>query len=277
MAQLKASIKFDAAKGTATVSLEPIGATEMEHELLAAYFNSPRSVSLVPFNVADQLESRFIIEDKLAFPRSQRACENRIRVREGRPTVEEQWNKGKTEQEIKAREAANKSAQDAGFVDADAKARFEDGQKRDKANADKVVARNAGGFGYSGPERRKAVLPLPRGISERRGLALSNDDKAAVAAGYDSAADRDRKLADQKAGYEGQHKFVPNPVAFDARPASSPDLYSGPERRKANAPFQGPDRRVRNAGPSPVPAHPETPFEKHERELREQNAKGPVA
>jgi hypothetical protein len=88
MAQLKASIKFDAVKGTATVVLEPVGTTEMEHELLALLF-AGRSVSLVPFNNGDLLESRFVIEDKSAFPKAQRACENRIRVREGRPAVED--------------------------------------------------------------------------------------------------------------------------------------------------------------------------------------------
>ena len=40
MAQIKASVSFDAAKGTATVSLELAGTSEMEHELLNQFFSS---------------------------------------------------------------------------------------------------------------------------------------------------------------------------------------------------------------------------------------------
>lgn len=159
MAQLNASIKFDEAKGVAVVKLEPVGATEMEHELLAAYFSVPRQISLVPFGVGDNLESRFVIEDKSAFARSQRACENRIRVREGKPTVEEAWAKGKTPAEVEARKSADKAAQDAGYVDADDKARKEEGAKRDAVEAKKRAD------AYDGPERRSGSSPT--GVERR--------------------------------------------------------------------------------------------------------------
>ena len=61
----------------------------MEHELLAVFFTA-RSVSLVPFHDGDKLESRFVLEDPNAFAKAQRACENRIRTRDGRPTVEQE-------------------------------------------------------------------------------------------------------------------------------------------------------------------------------------------
>lgn len=89
MAKADANLKFDDVKGTATVALSLSGTTEFEHELLAQFFKG-RQVSLVPFNNGDQLESRFVIEDKQAFGLAWRAVQNRIRVRDGRPTLEQE-------------------------------------------------------------------------------------------------------------------------------------------------------------------------------------------
>src|SRR5271170_4300934 len=110
MAQIKASVSFDAAKGTATVQLELAGTSEMEHELLNQFFSS-RSVTLTPFHVGDSLESRFVITDPTAFAKAQRATENRIRVRNGQPTVEqEEAAKAATAKRLADKDAADKLA-----------------------------------------------------------------------------------------------------------------------------------------------------------------------
>lgn len=121
MAQVKANIKFDP-KGTATVAIDLAGESEMEHELLAVFFTA-RSVDLVPFHDGDKLESRFVLDDPDAFAKAQRACENRIRTRDGRPTVEqEQAIKDAKAKVLADREAADAAAQAEGFEDADDKA-----------------------------------------------------------------------------------------------------------------------------------------------------------
>jgi hypothetical protein len=89
MAQIKASLVFDAAKGSATVALELAGTTELEHELMEQFFTA-RSVSLVPFRNGDALESRFVVVQSDAFAKAQRAVENRIRARDGRPSLEDE-------------------------------------------------------------------------------------------------------------------------------------------------------------------------------------------
>ena len=82
----------------------------MEHELLAQFFQS-RSVSLTPFHQGDALESRFVIEDPNAFAKAQRSCENSIRVRDGRPTVEQEEAARKAKAEAQAeRDAADEAA-----------------------------------------------------------------------------------------------------------------------------------------------------------------------
>lgn len=118
MAQVKASVSFDAAKGTATVTLELAGQSEMEHELLSQFFTA-RAATLVPFHVGDQLESRFVLTDADAFAKAQRATENRIRLRDGRPTVEqEQAVKDAKAKFLAAKEAADKAAVAEGYADA---------------------------------------------------------------------------------------------------------------------------------------------------------------
>jgi hypothetical protein len=94
-----------ASEDSVTVSLDLVGTTEMEHELLMQFFTA-RSVSLVPFNVGDKMESRFVIVAPGSFSKAQRATENRIRVRDGRPTVEQ-------EEQVKAAKLATKPAEPA--------------------------------------------------------------------------------------------------------------------------------------------------------------------
>jgi len=116
------TLSFDAAKGSVTASLKLEGESEMEHELLVQFFQS-RSVTLMPFHVGDSLESRFVITDPAAFANAQRATENRIRVRDGRPTVEQELAlKEAKAKAIAAREAADKAAQAEGYANADDKA-----------------------------------------------------------------------------------------------------------------------------------------------------------
>lgn len=112
MSDIKATVAFDAAKGTATVTLNLIGTTEMEHELLATYFTN-RPLQLVQFHEGDLLEARFVIEDSAAFAKAQRNVMNRIRVRNNQPMIEQE------EASIAARKAADELAAKA---DADAKA-----------------------------------------------------------------------------------------------------------------------------------------------------------
>jgi len=222
MANVKANLSFDATKGTVVVTIEPIGQSEMEHELLARFFNSPRQVSLVPFTVNDRLETRFVIEDKFAFPQAQRATENRIRLRDGRPTVEQEWNRNKTPAEIAQREQANKAAQAEGFMDADHKQSVLDGKKRDEEFKAKQLERS---------KTQEGLL-----------VADTNEDKAARAAGYDNAADRDFKLKQQLLGYEGNYKFAPKDV-----PAVGG--YTGAERRIKQMPVEIERRAVDLARP----------------------------
>jgi hypothetical protein len=141
MAQIKASLKFDAEKGSATVVLELGGETEMEHELLAQFFTS-RSVSLVPFHVGDELESRFVISQADAFGKAQRAVENRIRARDGRPSVEEEEAAKAARAKAQAdREAADKAAQAAGFANAGEKAAHDAAEKEQDGLAEKIAAK----------------------------------------------------------------------------------------------------------------------------------------
>ena len=120
MAQITAKVSFDPEKDSATVTLVPIGASEMEHELLTQFFQ-PGSVSLVPFHEGDQLESRFVIVKSGAFKDAQRACENRIRVRDGRPTIEQEEARIAAKAKWDAdRAEANKAAIAAGYASADA-------------------------------------------------------------------------------------------------------------------------------------------------------------
>lgn len=112
MAQVNTKLTFDAEKGSVTVALDLNGSTEMEHELLTQFFTA-RAVSLVPMHVGEDLQSAFVIVDTNAYPKAQRACENRIRAREGRPSVE---------QEEAAKALASQNQADAEKADADAKA-----------------------------------------------------------------------------------------------------------------------------------------------------------
>ena len=139
MSEIRATVEFKMAKAaaaatkdkaaqaavseSAVVTLILLGTSEMEHELLLQFFGPSRSVTLTPFHEADLLESRFVIQQDGAFAKAQRACENRIRVRDGRPTVDEDEARAKLIADFKAKkEAADAAAQKEGYADADDKA-----------------------------------------------------------------------------------------------------------------------------------------------------------
>ena len=83
-------IELDQAKGTAKFSMDLKGATEFEHELLAAIIGTGRSVSIVPAHKQDELYAEFTIRDTRIWPTAMRALENRKRKADGRPSVEEE-------------------------------------------------------------------------------------------------------------------------------------------------------------------------------------------
>lgn len=94
MARVFAHMKLDMASGRAQVNLELAASTELEHEIVAEFFGKAREVKLEPYSPQgsspDELYASFSIMDGLAFMAAQRAVENRIRKREGRPSVEEE-------------------------------------------------------------------------------------------------------------------------------------------------------------------------------------------
>lgn len=143
MAKINASVSFDSEKGAATVRLELVGASEMEHELLAQFF-SARQVALVPFNAGDSLESRFVISDPLAFPKAQRATDNRIRTRNGQPTVEqEEAAKTAKAQQQAERDKLEAAAKAAGFESYAEQQEVEAATAREDALVAKVAAKVA--------------------------------------------------------------------------------------------------------------------------------------
>ena len=99
-------IELDQAKGTVKFSLDLQGATEFEHELLAAVIGTGRSVSIVPAHRGEELFAEFTIRDPKIWPTAIRALENRKRKADGRPSVEEE------EQKIADAEAAQEQAED---------------------------------------------------------------------------------------------------------------------------------------------------------------------
>jgi len=99
-------IELDQAKGTAKFSMDLKGATEFEHELLAAIIGNGRSVSIVSAHKQDELYAEFTIRDPNIWPTAIRALENRKRKADGRPSVEEE------EKRIADAEAAQEQAED---------------------------------------------------------------------------------------------------------------------------------------------------------------------
>jgi len=108
MAQVNATVAFDPGDSekpsSATVTLGLAGHSEMEHELLRQFFTQ-RGVRLVPFHDGDILQARFVITQPDAFPKAQRAVENRIRTRDGRLTVEEEQEQAEARKKAEDSEA----------------------------------------------------------------------------------------------------------------------------------------------------------------------------
>ena len=115
MLTVKATMEFDAGLGVMVVSLDIQGDSEMEHEVLKAAFAADRSVVLVPAHQGtngDDLYVKFWFTDTNVFPLAARALENRIRVRDGRPTVEqEEEMKGPARVRQEADEKAQREAE----------------------------------------------------------------------------------------------------------------------------------------------------------------------
>jgi hypothetical protein len=90
MSQVTATVAFDQEKGTVTFSMDLQGNTELDHELLAAAIGTGRSVSIVPRHHADELFAEFTIADSKLWATALHNLENRYRVRDGKPTLEEE-------------------------------------------------------------------------------------------------------------------------------------------------------------------------------------------
>jgi hypothetical protein len=131
MAQVEAKVTFDQKEGLVVFRLDLQGNTELEHEILAAAIGNGRSVSIVPDHAGDELFAVFGIKDESIWQKATRALENRIRVRDGRPTVEEE------EAQATMAEAARKDAEKR---EAEAKAAAEEEAEDKKAAEDKRLA-----------------------------------------------------------------------------------------------------------------------------------------
>jgi hypothetical protein len=114
MPQVTATVEFDQLNGSVKFSLDLQGATELEHELLAAAIGTGRSVSLIPAHKQDELFVEFTIRDVRIWPTALRALENRHRKADGRPSLqqEEEAERLAKENERAALEA-NKEEADA--------------------------------------------------------------------------------------------------------------------------------------------------------------------
>ena len=81
---------FDKEKGTLTVVLDLAGHTELEHEMLAAFFRCGCSVSISPTHHGDKLSAQFSMFDPDAFDLASHNLENRKRADDGRPSLEQE-------------------------------------------------------------------------------------------------------------------------------------------------------------------------------------------
>lgn len=95
MPKIEATLLLDQVGGVGKFSLDLQGASEMEHEVLAALIGSGRSVSIAPAHKADELFAEFTITDPTIFATAQRSMENRKRKANGQPTVEEEEARAK--------------------------------------------------------------------------------------------------------------------------------------------------------------------------------------
>lgn len=131
MNQVSATVTLDQEKGTVTFSMDLQGDSELDHEILAATIGAGRSVSIQPAHHGNELFAEFVIADLSIWPKASRALENRIRVRDGRPTLDEEeetvWNR------VKAGADAEKAA-------AEAKEKAEVEAEEKQAEADKRLA-----------------------------------------------------------------------------------------------------------------------------------------
>lgn len=90
MNQVSATVAFDQEKGTVTFSMDLQGNTELDHEILVAAIAGGRKVIILPTHKGDELFAEFTIEDEDIWPDALHNLENRHRVRDGRPTLEEE-------------------------------------------------------------------------------------------------------------------------------------------------------------------------------------------
>ena len=136
MSLVTVEVSFDQPKGQVKFAFDLQGRTEIEHELLNAAIAGGRSVSIVPTHKGDELFAEFTITDPSIFTNASRGLENRKRVADGRPTVEEE------EAQVAIREAAEQDSAKAEAVAAK-KAADEAAAKQtaeDKRLADAVAA-----------------------------------------------------------------------------------------------------------------------------------------
>ena len=83
------TITLDRQRGTCTINIEPLGETELDHELLEEFFQK-RTVVLMPMHQGDRLSARIVIADADAFSRAIHDLENRKRAVDGRPSLEQE-------------------------------------------------------------------------------------------------------------------------------------------------------------------------------------------
>lgn len=131
MSQVQTVVTFDAEKGTVKFSLDLQGNSELEHELLAAAIGTGRSVSMTPAHAADELFAEFTIADPSIWPTAVHNLENRHRIADGRPTLEEEAAKV---------EAAKKAQAEAEAAAAAAAKEPTPEEKMQKAIADGIAS-----------------------------------------------------------------------------------------------------------------------------------------
>ena len=118
MITINATGVFDKEKGTFAVSLDLAGHTELEHEMLLAMIGSGRTVSLSPTHDGEELSAGFSIYDPAAFDLAVHNLENRHRIADGRPTLEQEaeaaanQKKYQAQAETDAKASAEKAAKD---------------------------------------------------------------------------------------------------------------------------------------------------------------------
>lgn len=131
MSTVTATVEFNQEKGTVKFVLDLQGTTELDHELLAAAIGTGRSVEIAPAHNGNELFAEFTVIDPNLWPKAIRALENRKRVSEGRPTIEEE------EAQVAMRKA---SEEDAEVKAAQAREKAEATEEAKQEAADKRVA-----------------------------------------------------------------------------------------------------------------------------------------